>query len=156
MDDLFDVPPDLITESADLSGHHDETTIQTSDDEDNEQACPTSNCGGTLLGDTSLPETVWSRVQSPSFTAPFALDSEAEESLDTNALAVREDRGDAARLSVKRDLTATEISSVAELLLRDNTLTFVLSNSHSISAAWASSVQAVGSRGVVDSMVAAF
>jgi hypothetical protein len=51
---------------------------------------------------------------------------------------------------------STGRGSVAELLLRDNTLTFVLSNSHSISAAWASSIQAVGSRGVVDSMVAAF
>jgi hypothetical protein len=135
-----DVPPDLIAESADLSRHRDDRTLQTSDDEDNQQPCPISQSGGTVIN-TVLPETVWSRVQIPSFATPSALHSEArppEETLDTKALAVRKDRAAPARLSVRGDLTATEISPVAELLLRDNALAFVLSNSQPISAAWAS------------------
>lgn len=78
------------------------------------------------------------------------------ETLGIKALAVRKNRAASARLSLKKDLDPTEISFVGELLLRDNALSFVLSHSQSISASWESSIQAVASRDVVGSMVAAF
>jgi hypothetical protein len=69
---------------------------------------------------------------------------------------VRGDGAAPARMSAKRDLTTTEISPVAKRLLKDNAISFVVSNSQSISAAWTASVQAATSHGVVQSMVAAF
>lgn len=60
------------------------------------------------------------------------------------------------QLSVKRDLTATEIGSAAEILLRDNARSFFLCHSQSISPAWAASALAARGDGIVLSVVTAF
>ena len=158
MDDFSGVSHNLITASADLSTHRADNILQRSDKEDNEQQFSDLHNyvaeDTPTLGDTGRPETA-SGVPNRRPSTPPVLDSEApepEQTLDTEGST---NRAAYTRLTVKRDLTASEISRVTELLLRNSAPAFVLSNSQSISAAWASSVQAVTSRGVVSSTVAA-
>ena len=159
MDDFSGVPHELIADGADLSRHRAEKIIQRSDDEDNEELFYTSQNHVTghapTLEDARIPETVSLVLSRRSSSSPV-LDSEAPAPEGTLGTEVLTDRAAYTRLGVRRDLTSSEISTAAELLLRDSAPAFVLSNSQSISAAWASSVQAVTSQGVVNSMVAAF
>lgn len=82
-------PPDSITDSADLSRHRDVRTLQLSDDEHNQQPCPTSQSGGTILINTGLPETTYAESSAdPFFRHPFRPSSRGttppEETLDTS------------------------------------------------------------------------
>jgi hypothetical protein len=72
MDDLFDIPFDLIADSADLSKHHGYRTLRISNDSNNEEPFSVSQIG--WIGDpltpreTALPETVGNR-ENPASTA---------------------------------------------------------------------------------------
>jgi hypothetical protein len=162
IDDLFDIPFDLIADSANLSKHRGYRTLRISNDANNKEPFSVSQIGG--IGDpltpreAALPETVGNR-ENPASAAHPILDSEArppDGTVYTKALAVQGDSVAPARMSAKRDLTTTEISPIAKHLLKDNAISFVFSNSQSISAAWTASVQATTSHSVVQSMVAAF
>jgi hypothetical protein len=172
MDDFFDVPLDLIAQSADLSHHRNDR--QASDNMPSVELAHTSTTGKSASADASSipavsrqPESIaTSAYQSfdiatgPPVAEHYYTGCAAENApspeADTVGQARTSRKNMSGRLSVKRDLTAAEIGSAAEVLLRDDARSFFLCHSQSISAAWAASALAARGDGIVPSVVAAF
>jgi hypothetical protein len=165
MDNLLDVPLDLIAQSADLSQHRSDR--QTSDDIPSvELAWRTSPIGKSAPADafsiptvSRQPESIATRsfdIATDPYIGSCVAESAPLPEADIECQTRTSRKKIPGRLSVKRDLTAAEIGSTAEILLRDDARSFFLCHSQSISAAWAASALAVRGDGIVPSVVAAF